>query len=320
MENSINPTDNEGLVESFPEEKWRGDELLCQINGFWLMPHFIPGIKRVLTHFKPLPTDIILSSFPKTGTTWLKSLLYSITNRSSIHSLVQNNPHELIPFLEIHVYGESKPTGLGIPADTNLDSPRIFSTHIPYQLLGTTLESSGCRVVYVTRNPKDTLVSMWHFVNRWKGVEEEEKPWELDEAVEKFCDGVFPCGPYYDHVLGYRMASLERPRNVLFVTYEELKSDAKTHVRRLGEFLGCPFGEDEEEVEEVVESCSFEVLSGHEVNKSEDLASWFPVPYNSFFRKASVGDHKNYLRPESIQRIDELTREKFHKFGFVYGI
>ncbi|XP_031130603.1 cytosolic sulfotransferase 15-like [Ipomoea triloba] len=317
MENSINPTD-EGLVESLAEEKWRGDEILCQINGFWLMPQFIPAIKRVLTHFKPLPTDIILSSFPKTGTTWLKSLLYSIINRSSIHSLVQNNPHELVPFLEMHIYGECEPTGIPSSTDPNLDSPRIFSTHIPYQLLGNTLESSGCRVVYVTRNPKDTLISMWHFVNRWKGGA--EKPWLLDEAVEKFCDGVFPCGPYYDHVLGYRKASLGNPKNVFFITYEELKSDdAKTHVRRLAEFLGCPFGEDEE-VEEVVETCSFEVLSRHEVNKSEDLPSWFPVPYNSFFRKASVGDHKNYLQPETIQLIDELTREKFHKSDFIYGI
>lgn len=141
----------------------------------------------------------------------------------------------------------------------------------------------------------------------------------LDEAVDKFCSGVLPCGPYYDHVLGYRKASLESPKKVFFITYEELKNDSRTHVRRLAEFLGCPFGEDEE-VEEVVKSCSFEVISSHEVNKSEDFPSWFPVPYNSFFRQGSVGDHKNYLQPQTILHIDELTREKFHKSGFVYGI
>nr|GME05086.1 cytosolic sulfotransferase 5-like [Ipomoea batatas]GME20871.1 cytosolic sulfotransferase 5-like [Ipomoea batatas] len=154
------------------------------------------GTQQAIVEFNPRPTDIILASFPKTGTTWLKSLLYSIINPSSLDSLVNNSPHDLVPCLELDVYGESsKPNILSSSDDT-----RIFQTHIPYQLLGKIIESSGCRVVYVTRNPKDTLNSLWHFVNKSKV--DEDAPWELEEAVEKFCPGVVPCGPYYEHVLG----------------------------------------------------------------------------------------------------------------------
>ncbi|XP_057792543.1 cytosolic sulfotransferase 17-like [Salvia miltiorrhiza] len=302
-------------LSNLPKANWWGDDYLYQVGGFWLLPQFIQSIYRVVKHFKPIPSDIILASYPKTGTTWLKSLVFSIIHRCSKHRLSTNHPHELIPTLEVQVYATQT-----IPCiNTDHQSSRIFSTHIPYQLLSETLDSSECRVVYVTRNPKDTLVSTWHFVNKWDKARGD--PWPLDVAIDKFCDGETPCGPYYDHVMGYKRLSLERPKNVFFVTYEELRTNPITHVKKLAEFLGCPFeGEDEEEqVQEVVNICSFEVLSNYEVNKSEDSPTWFQLPYNSFFRKGNIGDHTNYLNDVTIERIDALTREKFHSLGFMYG-
>ncbi|KAK6134828.1 hypothetical protein DH2020_031417 [Rehmannia glutinosa] len=309
-------------LSSLPKEKWWGDNCLYQVGGFWLLPEFVQSIDRVIKHFKPLPSDIILASFPKTGTTWLKSLLFSIVHRSSKDRLAIEHPHELVPILEVQIYTKSNEPLITTPSSTNNHFCQIFSTHIPYQLLAETLDSSECRVVYVTRNPKDTLISTWHFVNKWEKTKEESWPFEV--AVDKFCNGPFPYGPYYDHVMGYKKLSMERPSKFFFVTYEELKNDTKTHVMKLAEFLGCPFeGEDvEEQVEDVVKSCSFEVLSNHEVNKSEEslIGSKFKVPYNSFFRKGAIGDHENYLCDVTIERIDALTREKFHSCGFMYGI
>ncbi|KAK6134771.1 hypothetical protein DH2020_031505 [Rehmannia glutinosa] len=236
------------------------------------MPEVVQSIDRVIKQFKPLSSDIILASFPKTGTTWLKSLLFSIVHRSSKDRLAIENPHDLVPFLEMQVYAKPNQPLITTHFSTNNQSCRIFSTHIPYQLLAKTLDSSECRVVYVTRNPKDTLISMWHFVNKWKKAK--EKPWPFEVAVDKFCNGTFPCGPYYDHVMGYKKLSMERPSKIFFVTYEELKNDPKTHVKKLAEFLGYPFeGKDvEEQVEEVVKNCSFEVLSNHETSPH---SRWF---------------------------------------------
>lgn len=301
-------------LSSLPKENWWGDDYLYQVGDFWLLPQFVQSIYRVVKHFKPLPSDIILASFPKTGTTWLKSLVFSIVHRSSKHRLSVHHPHELVPTLEVQVYATSSEPFSTSSSD---QASRIFSTHIPYQLLSETLGPSDCKIVYVTRNPKDTLISTWHFVNKWRKAVGD--PWPLETAIDNFQRGVTPCGPYYDHVMGYKTLSSERPENVLFVTYEELRADPTTHVKRLGEFLGFPF-EGEEEVKEVIKSCSFEVLSNYEVNKSEESPPWFQLPYNSFFRKGNVGDHKNYLNDETIEAIDSLTREKFHSLGFTYGI
>ncbi|XP_027772372.1 cytosolic sulfotransferase 12-like [Solanum pennellii] len=112
-------------------------------------------------------------------------------------------------------------------------------TRLMRELLRNTFDSSNCRVVYITRNPKDTLVSMWHFTNKWKAVDQ-DGPWHIEEAIEKFCSGVFPGGPYYDHVMGFKNSSLEKPTNIFLITYEELIKDTKIHVKRLAEFLGFP--------------------------------------------------------------------------------
>ncbi|KAK4386178.1 Cytosolic sulfotransferase 5 [Sesamum angolense] len=308
-------------LSSLPKEKWWGDdEYLFQLGGFWHLPQLIHGVHGVINHFQPLPSDIILASFPKTGTTWLKALLYSIVNRSSKHRLTVENPHSLIPILEYNTYGTTHASATAIPPSDTNHSRRILSTHIPYQLLAKTLDSSECRVVYVTRNPKDTLVSTWHFVNKWARAKEERWPFQV--AVEKFCRGLIPSGPYYDHVMGYRNLSLDRPKYAHFLTYEELKNDPKTHVEKLAEFLGYPFeGEDvDAQVEEIVNGCSFEVLSNHEVNKAEGFPARRGLPSNSFFRKGVVGDYEAYMSAEVVDKIDALTKEKFHSFGFIYGV
>ncbi|KAL0416373.1 UNVERIFIED_CONTAM: Flavonol sulfotransferase-like [Sesamum latifolium] len=195
-----------------------------------------PCVNRVISQFQPLPSDKSCS-FLKLAP-WLKALLYSIVNRSSKHRLTVENPHSLIPVIEYKTSGTTHSSATAIPPSNINQSRRILSTHIPYQLLAKTLDSSECRVVYVTRNPKDTLVSTWHFVNKWKKAKEERWPFEV--AVEKFCHGLIPCGPYYDHVMGYRKLCLDRPKYAYFLTYEELKNDPKAHVKKLAEFWGVP--------------------------------------------------------------------------------
>ena len=74
------------------------------------------------------------------------------------------------------------------------------------------------------------------------------------------------------------------------------------------------------EIEEIVKCCSFESLSKHEVNKTSELLVDFPLPCNAFFRKGEIGDSLNFLDDEMIQKIDGVTKLKFHESGFIYGV
>jgi hypothetical protein len=59
----------------------------------------------------------------------------------------------------------------------------------------------------------------------------------LEDASDMFCRGVNPFGPYWDHALGYWKESIEKPENVLFLKYKEMKDQPIANLRRLAEFL-----------------------------------------------------------------------------------
>ncbi|KAL0396621.1 UNVERIFIED_CONTAM: Cytosolic sulfotransferase 5 [Sesamum calycinum] len=300
MEASDSELDNNEINSSPQREKWCGHQFLYKFQGFWFTETYLETTKRVVETLKPLPGDVILASFPKTGTTWLKAILHSIIHPSpqlQNHPLALNHPQELVPSLETNLYVEK-----GTELDGGNKTPEFLAVKDPKK-------QESWRPTYRTRFLKSSDVY--------------KDPWEVEAAVDQFCRGVVPFGPYYDHVLAYRQESLNRPEKVYFLTYEELKEKSKNHIRKLGEFLGRPFDQSEkgeEKIDEIVKMCSFETLSSKEVNKSDEKSSVFPLPYSSFFRKGEIGDYKNYLEEKMIAKIDGVTEEKFHGCGFMYGI
>ncbi|XP_065871868.1 cytosolic sulfotransferase 17-like [Euphorbia lathyris] len=270
----------------------------------------------VSKNFIPQPNDILLCSFPKSGTTWLKSLSVSISTRSkfpgtdpnsSANPLLTELPHDIVPVQEfLHCLGYER----------DIQNP-LISTHVPFDSLPKSIVNSNTKIIYLCRNPKDVLVSLWHF-----SCNKQAETITFEEAYEKFCNGVSTYGPYWDHLLGFWKASLEFPDRVLFLKYEDLKSDTCLYVKKMADFMGCPFSVDEEEqgiVEKIVKLCSFESLSNLEVNKSKSKNtvkhSPIKIENNLFFRKGEIGDWNNYLTVEMAEKLDQIIHERFRGSG-----
>ncbi|OMO72983.1 hypothetical protein COLO4_27324 [Corchorus olitorius] len=278
------------------------DDQYFQYQGFWQPSIFVKGSMLIHQHFKPRPTDIILSTSPKCGTTWLRALIFAIINRNSYdfgenHPLLKSNPRDLVPLLERLIHEGGSASFL-----ESLPSPRFLSSHLPFSLFPNSLTSSSasaCRFVYIFRDPKDAFVSMWHFMNKL-GAREGLPQLSLDDAFDLFRNGVSFYGPFWDHVLGFWKASLESPNKVLFLKYEDVKREPSVHVRKIAEFLDLPFSADEENegiVEKIVNLCSFENLSNLDVNKivREEKTRRYFASNSDFFRKGQVGDWINHL-------------------------
>ncbi|KAI5676484.1 hypothetical protein M9H77_07434 [Catharanthus roseus] len=284
---------------------------MCQYQGFWFRPLVLDRILSLQANFNPkeLGLDVLICSAPKTGFTWLKSLCFAISTRnnfdeftSPLHNYL---PHDIIPCLELD-FDQDNNQQIYYP---------LLSTHLPYISLPETIKlSTNCKIVYICRDPKDTFASLWHFMNKI-GINQ-----PTDICFQRFCDGKTGWGPYWDHVLGYWEASIEMPEKILFLKYEDLKNDTMFHVRKIAEFIGKPFAIEEETeglVEKITKFCSFENMSNLEVNKSNEQRRIGPYEINNsaFFRNGNVGDWKNLLTVEMIEKIDEITGKKMTASG-----
>ncbi|KAJ6416567.1 hypothetical protein OIU84_002428 [Salix udensis] len=88
------------MVSTFPRV-----QSLSYYEGFWYYSMFLEGLMSAQDHFTPQSTDMFITSCPKTGTTWLKSLTFAICTRSrlsgsSTSSLLTKMPHDCVPLLE----------------------------------------------------------------------------------------------------------------------------------------------------------------------------------------------------------------------------
>ncbi|KAK9057434.1 hypothetical protein SSX86_022269 [Deinandra increscens subsp. villosa] len=296
---------------------------LYQYQGIWLYSDALLGATLMQNHFTPRSNDIFLSSFMKSGTTWLRSLMFTTLNRSrfdfSDHPLLRSGPHESFPILDLY-----QPKDYATNDTEVVPSTSLFASHFPYKLFPSSVTdpSSTCKFVYVCRDPKDVLVSMWHFILKLRP--KEMGPVSLDQMFQMFCEGVVEYGPYWDHVLGFWEACLKSPDKILFFKYEEIKRDPEAHVKKLAEFMGVPISAQEEEngmAKKIAEFCSFEHLKSLEVTKTGAYKAnnGLVVANNDFFRRGEVGDWKCHLTEEMKDRIDRISREKFKDSGLTLG-
>ncbi|EMS48283.1 Flavonol sulfotransferase-like protein [Triticum urartu] len=194
-------------------------------DGWYAFTPAVVNSMVIKRHLKARDTDVFLATFPKSGTTWLKALLFATLRRTAdgpaLAPLAAHSPHQLIPFLEFQVFANGR-----IPDLSSLPAPRVLMTHIPSRSLPESVAASGCKVVYLCRDPKDCFVSLWHF---WNGFA--ASPWDLGEALLQFCDGVSLFGPFWEHVLGYWRWHVERPEQVRAGALPDLRGARRRHGR-----------------------------------------------------------------------------------------
>ncbi|KAF3448772.1 hypothetical protein FNV43_RR09485 [Rhamnella rubrinervis] len=306
------------LVITLPKDESFG-VVNYKYQGIWFPFTAIRGAIAFQKLFKAQDSDIILASLPKSGTTWLKALIFSVVNRSRYTTkntpLLTTHPHDLVCSAEINHYRD------GLPQHhlLHISQPRIFAVHTHHASLPHSVLDSNCKIVYVCRNPMDNFVSAWHFACSIKGKIGESPPL-VDESFRKYCEGAASFGPFWENVLGYWKASIENPKKVLFMMYEDMKEDIVSELKRLATFLGFPFTEEEEAqglVEEISSLCSFENLKNLKVNQN-DSGSNPRVPPNAFFRNGKVGDYTHLLTPSMAEYLKKLADDKFAGSGLVF--
>ncbi|KQJ93531.1 hypothetical protein BRADI_3g05191v3 [Brachypodium distachyon] len=293
-------------VEALPDNPTHGLRLY---QGTWVPENWVGGMAQIQSGgLAARPGDVVLASPPKCGTTWLKALAFATMARAAHppgaadHPLLRHSPHECVPFME-GFFG----AGWGNKLDA-LPSPRLVSTHMPYSVLPDCIKRNlGCKIVCglnVALCPKNsTTVS-------------------FSDVFELTCEGKSTCGPIWEHILGYWNAKAPTKTLVLFLRYGEMLQDTVSNVRKLAQFLRQPFSSAKEEsgtAKAIVKLCSFDGLSGLEVNKTGNVGFRVRLLRQSFFRKGGAGDWANHMTPEMACRLDSVMRDKLHGLGLHFA-
>nr|XP_056703504.1 sulfotransferase 6B1-like [Euleptes europaea] len=270
---------------SAPDE----EDLIHTFNGIAFTTRSSPELLRSLATFEARNDDVLLVSYPKSGTHWLAEIiLHLYASKVAITSPIEFGDLSKLEQLD------------------HLSCKRIIPTHLDCNMLPPTFKLKQCKAIYILRNPKDIAVSMYHYYRENPNLPTIDS-WL--EFLEMFLKGDVVCGSWFDHVLSWEENTTDK--NTLFLFYEDMKKDLPKVVKKVSTFLGV--NASESGINEICAKSSFsEMKTNTEKENYNPNQTVCALTSNRrlIFRKGAVGDWKNHFTPKQNRMFEETFAKK----------
>jgi hypothetical protein len=234
------------------------------------------------------PADVMLGSYPRSGSTWLRFTLFEIlTGEPSGFDNVN------AAFRGLSDYKAGWPL---LP-----DGGRFIGTHEPYN-------ASYRRAIYLVRDVRDVALSEYAYEKN-RGVGREL----LDDYLQDLLRGRKRHGSWQDHVQSWLDSPLARNENLLLLRYEDLRRDSVEMFMKLLDFLAVKV--DRKTVEKAVANTSLERMREKEDRLyQQENYSAVPrrplrgaQPNERFVRSGKVGGWQDQLSQPQLRLIEQYT-------------
>jgi hypothetical protein len=247
-------------------------------------------VMKAIASYRPRPTDVVISPFGKSGTTWLQQTLHCLRTGGDMDF---DDISRVVPWIET-----AGLLGIDLNADQR-GEPRCYKSHLAFPAL-----PKGARYVVSLRDPRDTVVSMHKFMEGWF-LEPDAVSTDLFASwwVERDL-----ATNYWAHLLSW-WEQRDNP-DVLLLSYEHMTDDPVLAVRRLARFSGLPL--DHQLLSLTLERSSLAFMLRHK-DKFDDLMMreaserLCGLPSGSDaakVRKGDVGGYRHILSDEMIATLD----------------
>lgn len=250
-----------------------------------------------LRHWGLDPHDAFIASYPRSGNTWLRFVLFDILVQGQSSGFDEVN----------HIVAE---VGLHGPAIPLLPGGgRVIKTHEAYR-------KQYKKAIYLVRDVRDVVLSEFAYQKALGWV-----PDDFDQFLEQFLQGkVNPFSPWQEHVPGFIDSPLARTPNFLLIKFEDLRRNTETAVLQVLDFLDVVV--DPQTVRAAIANNSVQRMQEKE-QRSPQLSNAAPkanAPEESrFIRSGSVGGWRNRLTEAQVALIERHAGAVLSRMGYPTG-
>mmetsp|Transcript_6295 Transcript_6295/g.13024 ORF Transcript_6295/g.13024 Transcript_6295/m.13024 type:complete len:343 (+) Transcript_6295:113-1141(+) len=290
------------------------------------------SVRRAVEEFITKPGDVIVATFPKTGTTlitWICHLLR--TNAEDQHEF--ETLYEVVPWPTL---------SWDIGYDPNVQGsefvPRVFKSHLRMASI-----YPGCKYVVTIRDPAKTTLSFYNFFLAKKVpflvTDAKDGESEIKMDVSTFLvDTPFIKGSpqtptsnlrasIWDYYAEYH-ALLECP-SVLILVYEDFLTDKSSQIYQLSRFMGMGhsrkpriLADDPDLLDRVSQMSSKEYMAAHmskfdepyerakELNRAADISQLAPGA------KVALKTHEQRFDERATQLLDDRWKDTLQPLGY----
>jgi len=229
-------------------------------------------------------SDVFFASYPRSGSTWLRFLLYdSLLGESSGFSSV----NQAIPDVKFHKAGLPLMPGAG----------RLIKTHEIFH-------PEYRKAVYLVRDPRDVALSEYAYQTALGLVD-----LDLDHYLQKFVtQGVNPFASWRVHVESWLSAPLDREQ-LLVLRFEDLRADPLKAVVQVATFLGLKSNEDR--IRQAIANNTVEKMRAKEKATPQRASA-----RGRFIRSGSVGGWRGTLNEAQVQLFRQHAREPLERMAY----
>ena len=316
----LSEDEKELLMQNYEASK-QGSKYIRTNPGNCTLPVAYSDLKERIYNLKVTNGDLFVFGWVKTGTTWMREIVWCIMNKCNIEEAKKTLLNERIPFIDMAVlaaFAGNIEKELGMSSEKWLDkieslpSLKILKSHLPFDLLPPRLLDE-CKIIMCMRNPKDTVVSAFHH-------EKLLKMFGFNGNFQTYFDLFLKNLPCYSSYFEYTVEAWKRKDhpNMCIVFYEEMKEDLPAVIKKVAKFLGKELTADQ--IQALCEHVSFKEMKKNICVNNEAIrkVAFVPGSEGSFIRKGEVGDWRNYFTEDMNERMDAVIDSYFSDIGLTF--
>ncbi|XP_060586558.1 sulfotransferase 1B1-like [Ruditapes philippinarum] len=275
-----------------------GNASICATDvGGFVIPEFMKTPEETKEIFDKVPEfkfkdgDLMLCTYPKTGTNWLYELLMMILRKSS--KPIEGNKGDLM---------------LEFQSVENLDkqpSPRVVNCHLPYRYLPLKdMKAKQIKTILCCRNPKDTAVSYYNHMTGLKPYNYEGK-WS--DWLPVYLQGKLEYGKYTDYLKEWEKEiqnGVGYPLHIMY--YEDMKINGIEEIEKLLKFLDVELEENLKK--DILHNCGFDIMVKKQIPPA--IKEMLFKSDFRFLRKGQIGDWKNWFAEAQNEMFDDIWKKE----------